>query len=104
MEISKVLKNFRAEAEQIYGPRLVNILLYGSWARRNPTPDSDIDLALVLDGDVAPGQEIDRLIDVITDINLEYGVLLSVYPISRNDYQTINSPVLMNLRTEGIPA
>jgi hypothetical protein len=59
---------------------------------------------VVLAGNVVPSREIDRMIDIITDINLEYGVLLSVYPVCENDYLNRNSPLLINIRREGIPA
>ncbi len=104
MEIEPILKEFRKSIEKLYGKRLKNIILYGSYARKQPTVDSDIDLAIVLEGDVAACKEIDRMIDVITDINLSYGVLLSVYPVSEESYNSINSPLLLNLRREGIPA
>lgn len=104
MDIEPILKEFREKAEKLYGKRLKSIILYGSCARGQATQDSDIDLAIVLKGDVAAGKEIDRLIDVITDINLSYGVLLSVYPVSEENYNSVNSPLLLNLRREGIPA
>ena len=47
---------------------------------------------------------VDRMIDIITEINLNYNVLISVYPVSEKNYNTINSPLLLNLRREGIPA
>ena len=103
MEIEPILKEFREKAEELYGQRLKSIILYGSCARGQATQDSDIDLAIVLEGDVAVCKEIDRLIDVITDINLSYGVLLSVYPVSEENYNSLNSPLLLNLRREGIP-
>ncbi len=104
MEIEQILKEFRAALENLYGQRLKNIILYGSWARKQATEDSDIDLAIILEGNVLAGKEIDRIIDIITDINLKFGVLISVYPVSQKDYTTINSPLLLNLRKEGIPA
>jgi len=104
MEIDTVLSTFRSKAEELYGPRLKNIILYGSWARGQATEDSDIDLAIILAGDVAAGKEIDRIIDVITDLNLFWGVLISVFPVSEKDYLTLNSPLLINLRKEGISA
>jgi predicted nucleotidyltransferase len=30
-----VLKDFKAEVEKLYGERLKDVILYGSWARRN---------------------------------------------------------------------
>ncbi len=104
MEIEQILKEFRTSLEDLYGQRLKNIILYGSWARKQATEDSDIDLAIVLGGNVLAGREIDRIIDIITDINLKFGVLISVYPVSQKDYKTINSPLILNLRKEGIPA
>lgn len=104
MKIEEVLQEFRAEVEKLYGKRLRNIILYGSWARGEATESSDIDLVITLEGDVIPGKEIDRMIDIITEINLKHGVLLSIYPVSENDYSAVNSPLLMNVRREGVPA
>ena len=104
MEIEPILRQFRAKAERIYGERLKGIVLYGSFARGQATQDSDIDLAVVLEGEVATSKEIDRLIDVITDINFDHGVLLSVYPVSEKDYHSVNSPLLLNIRKEGVAA
>lgn len=98
-----ILKEFKAELEKLYGRRLKNIVLYGSWARGEATEDSDIDMAVVLEGDIKPGKEIDRMIDIITDINLKYGVLLSIYPVAEIDYLNLKSPLLMNVRREGVP-
>lgn len=103
-ELEEILREFKTETEKLYGKRLKNVILFGSWARGDATEDSDIDLLVVLDGKVIPGKEIDRMIDVITDINSKYGVLISIYPISVKDFTTLNSPLLLNVRREGIPA
>ncbi len=104
MRISDILKEFREELENLYQKRLKSIILYGSWARGDATEDSDIDLLIVLEGKVIPGKEIDRMIDIITEINLKHGVLISIYPVSEEDYSTINSPLLINVRRERVPA
>lgn len=104
MRIKEVLKEFREKIEKLYGNRLKNIILYGSWARGEADDDSDIDLVIILEGKVTPGREIDRMIDIITEINLEYNLLISVYPVSEEDYSRVNSPLLINVRREGIPA
>ncbi len=103
-EIKKILKEFKKEIGKLYGTRLKNIILYGSWARGDATEDSDIDILLVIKGKITPGKEIDRMIDIITDINLKYNTLISVYPISEKDYLNVNSPLLMNIRREGVAA
>ncbi len=102
MIIRGLLEEFKRRLETLYGNRLVQIILYGSYARGDFTDESDVDLLVILRGEVLPGKEIDRMIDIITDINLKYGVLLSVYPISEDDFKRVNSPLLINIRREGI--
>jgi len=102
MKIKKILEEFKKEIEKLYSKRLKSIILYGSWARGDATEESDIDVLIVLEGKVISGKEIDRMIDIITGINLKHRVLIPVYPISEEDYSTINSPLLINVRREGV--
>ncbi len=102
MKIKELLEEFKKEIKKLYGDRLKQIILYGSHARGDFTEESDIDLLIVLKGKVVPGKEIDRMIDIITEINLKYGMLISVYPVSEEDYKKVNSPLLINVRREGI--
>ncbi len=104
MKIKEILNEFRTEVKKLYGNKLKNIILYGSWARGDATEESDIDLIVILEGKVVPGKEIDRMIDIITKVNLKYATLISVYPVSEEDYSKVNSPLLINVRREGIPA
>ena len=96
------VKEFKTKLENLYGSKLKSVLIYGSWARGDATEDSDIDILVILEGPIQAGKEIDFMIDTITDINLKYGVLISVYPVSEDDFQSIKSPLLMNVRKEGI--
>jgi len=102
MEIEPILKEFRAGVEVLYNERLKAIILYGSWARDEATEDSDIDVAVVLTGEVDPCEEIDRMADIFTDLNLEHNVLIAVYPVSESDFDKVDSPLLINVRKEGI--
>ena len=94
----------RDELRELYGARLQGVILYGSYARGTQTQQSDIDVAVILDGVVKPGLEIDRMNNAVTDLNLEYDTLISVYPVSSSDYRSRRSPLLINLRREGIAA
>lgn len=103
-DIGPALKRFKAGVRRIYGKRLKRVLLFGSWARKDAREDSDVDLAVVLSGTVRSGREIDRMIDLVTRINLEHGLLLSVYPLSESDLHNLQSPLLLNIRKEGVAA
>jgi hypothetical protein len=48
-----------------------------------------------------PGIEINRIIDVVYEMSLAYDVLLSVVPISENEYKKEESAFLINVRKEG---
>lgn len=102
VSIDRPIAEFKVAAKRLYGRRLKTVVLYGSWARGQGTSDSDIDLAVVLAGRVSPGREIDRMIDFVTDVNLKHRVLISIYPVSDHEYRTVRSPLLVNLRREGI--
>ena len=103
-ETNTAVKEFKAEIKKLYGNRFKRVILYGSWARGEGGADSDVDLMVILKGGVAPGKEIDRMIDIITEINLKYNTLLSVYPIAEKEYTALNTPLLMNVRREGVPS
>jgi predicted nucleotidyltransferase len=100
--IDETAADFSRKIKQIYRDRLLQVIHYGSTARGDGGTHSDIDILVVLDGLVQPGREIDRMIDVITDINLETGELLSILPVSGKDYAEQQSPLFINIRREGI--
>jgi predicted nucleotidyltransferase len=104
MNIQTIIDEFKKEIKKIYGNQLDKIILYGSWANGTATNDSDIDLMVVLKGKISPGREIDRMIDCITDLNLKYDILLSVVPVSDEIYANIDSPLMLNVKREGVAA
>jgi len=59
-KVNRIVKDLRAELESIYGQRMANLILFGSQARGDAAPGSDVDVLVVLHGDVDPGKEIAR--------------------------------------------
>ncbi len=104
MEVKQIIKEFREALKNIYKENLIKMILYGSYARGDFNSDSDIDLLIVLKKLESPGKEIDRMIEVISEINLKYNVLISVFPVSIFEYNYLKSPLLLNVRREGIEA
>ena len=91
-----------AELARFYGARLVTLVLYGSHARADADAASDIDVLVVLEGQVAPGREIRRTSAITAWLSLEYDTVISCFFLSTDRYQTEQSPLLMNVRREGI--
>jgi uncharacterized protein len=101
MNIDNLLMELKNKLMEIYKNKLVELVLFGSYARNEHHENSDIDLLLVLSGEMIPGIEINRIIDVVYDMSLAYDVLLSVVPISENEYKKEESAFLINVRKEG---
>jgi uncharacterized protein len=55
-KLATILAELRRHLEALYGPRLVHLVLYGSQARGDAEPSSDIDVLVVLQGPVDSGE------------------------------------------------
>lgn len=97
------IHELRTKLREHYGERLVRVILYGSYARGDARPDSDVDILLVLGGQVDRGREIAHVVEITYDILLRRGVHLSALPMSEADYLSRATPLLMNVRREGLP-
>lgn len=69
----------------IYGEEIESIILYGSYVRGDETPDSDVDIALILKNAKDESKH-EAMISLVTDYELEQGVVLSVVPIECEQY------------------
>lgn len=104
MRVPPVVLELKRAAERAYGDRLHAIVLFGSRARGEAAEGSDVDVLLVLRGQVDAFEELDRLGDVIYDLNERFHTLLSVVPMSLADYTSRTTPLLLNVRREGVMA
>lgn len=101
-QLKPLLNEFRQALIQYYGDRLSKIILYGSQARNDATENSDIDVMIVLSKMESPGDEILCLGDIKNQLCLKYDQLISILPVSENDYLYKRTPLLKNVRDEGI--
>lgn len=99
--IESLLADLRSELEDLYGDRLVQLVLYGSQVRGNIHPESDVDVLVVLDGPIEPGEEIRRMGPVRARIGLRHEEAVSLLPVSETDYENRASPWLQNVHEEG---
>lgn len=90
--------------KNLYGERFRGLLLYGSYARGDAREGSDVDLLLLLDGPVNPVREMLHLVDVEWPISLEYDTVLSVMPVSVQDFEKAETMFLSAVRQEVVPA
>jgi len=100
--IESIITEFRGELLALYGDRLLSLVLFGSHARGDDVLGSDIDLLVVLRGLVRPGVEIQRTGPSKAKLCLKYGEVVSTTFISDQRYDTEKSPLLLNVRREGV--
>ncbi|RJR35388.1 MAG: nucleotidyltransferase domain-containing protein [Deltaproteobacteria bacterium] len=100
--LEKILKELRRRLEALYGPRLVGLSLYGSQARGEAEAGSDIDVLVILQGPVSPCAEIDRTINDVAELSLDYGVVIACVFVSLEAYKHEQSPLLLNVRQQEI--
>jgi hypothetical protein len=86
----------------LYRERLVDVVLYGSHARGDADPDSDIDLAVILDQVASPWEELRRMDDVLWRHTLESGLTVSATPISRAAWVESRRPLVRTARADGV--
>jgi hypothetical protein len=91
------------ELQQLYGDRLKSVLLFGSWARGDAHPESDIDLLVVLDGVDSVWDELRRMDPVLWRRSLESDTVVTVLPVAAGDLEGGKSPLLVRARAEGLP-
>jgi predicted nucleotidyltransferase len=96
-----VLRKFRAALDEVYGERIERVVLYGSRARGDARPDSDYDVAVFLTDLTDRWDEIDRIVEIETDILCETGAVINALPFRAGAYQE-RTPLMHELRREGI--
>jgi len=93
----------RENLDQIYGERLRGVYLYGSAARDQLTPDSDIDIAVVLDEIQSRFEEHERTSQLYSDISLENNTVVTFLFIAETDFMEGLFTVHRVIKREGVP-
>lgn len=79
------------------------VILYGSYARGNYTPDSDIDILILLDTEKPTKEDIKRIQYPLYDIEFETGIIISPIVFSKKEWETKHkiTPFYENIYKEG---
>ena len=91
-----------ADLRELYGSRLKDVLLFGSWARGDAHPESDIDLLVVLDEVPSRRRELERMDAVLWRHSLANDTVVTELPVSEGEYQQSDEPLLARVRAEGV--
>lgn len=102
--ITRSLDDYARELRRRYGEALIELRLFGSFARGEADEESDVDVAVVL-------EEVDwrtrcDVIDLATDIGLPLDLRISPTVFDRATWDTWRReerPLVMDIEREGVP-
>ena len=104
-ELNSILHKLTQIYRSVYGENLVQVILYGSYARGDYHTDSDVDVVAIVHGDRKTlQQQLKKVWDFSCELELEYDTILSptVIPYEEfKQYQTI-LPYYRNISQEGV--
>ena len=103
-EVRTILAELRQGLELLYGDRLDGVYLFGSYARGEAEPESDVDVLIVLDEVTDYAGEVDRTGRLASEVSLRHGLSLSRVFLSRRAWTESTDFFVRNVRQEGIPA
>ena len=97
-----ILSSLKIKLTALYQDRLLHLTLFGSQARGEAEKDSDIDVLVVLRPPVNAGAEIKKTSQIVAALSLQHDVVISCLFMDEDHYSNHNTPLLRNVRREGI--
>ena len=101
-KLAIILKKLNTALKRLLGERLVTVYLYGSHARGDARPDSDIDVLIVIKSDFNYFDMAQKVSRHTAKLSLEYEIVISCVYVTKDDYEHRRTPLLLNVRREGI--
>ena len=102
-QVQTILAEIRELLAQCYGERLKRLVLFGSQARGDAEPGSDIDVLVVLTGPVDSVAEHKRTGDMLYDLMCAHQyIVISCIFMDEERFAKERSPLLLNVRREGV--
>ena len=102
-DLRELLGRLDRELSELCGERYRGLVLFESYARGEARgKDSDVDLLLLLEGEVNRWGEYLRAEPIVWPMSLESGYVFSLMPVNVEDYRSAWKPFLMNARKEGV--
>ena len=96
------LREARADLKKLYGDRLSRLVLFGSQARGEAHPESDVDVLVVLKGPIVVLEEIRRTNRITVQVLLQRGEFLTLQPFSESDLESTSHLLMRHVEEEGV--
>lgn len=102
MDAIAIAKSVAIALRDAYGDRLIAVRLFGSWARGDAHPESDIDLLVVLDRVDSWLSESKQIDEILWRHSFENSTVVSSVIVSREENDHADEPLLRRALIEGV--
>ncbi len=99
-----IIADIKSRLAEAFGERLTGLVLYGSRARGDAQPDSDMDILVLLRGPVRLGPDIHQIVQTIYPVQLDADFSIHATPADEADYAAQNFALYRHAKAEGVPA
>lgn len=86
----------------LYGDRLAQVLMFGSWVRGEEPGENDLQLIVVLDDLSSPWDELHRMDDVLWRHTERSGLTITAVPVAPADLAAPATPLLARAAAEAV--
>jgi len=100
--LNEIKSKVKQKLQNLFKDDLIALVLFGSQARGDATVESDVDVLVVLKNKQVRQSKREEVLDFIVDLCFEFGVLVSFIYVSQAQFETEKSPLLLNVRRDGI--
>jgi len=106
IRVQKLMRELKDGLMSIYGDRLKGVYLYGSYARGDYRPGSDVDVMILLQNYRNYWNEQKKISQLASDISLAYDLTVSCIFIKESQWKNASDelPLIYNIHQDGVPA
>ena len=104
-EFLALLTDVKEEVIKICGDKLSQLILFGSYARNEPDPESDIDIMILVEGSEEELRRNRLLVaDIMAELSMKHEELISLTQVPYNRYREYLDvlPYYQNVYNEGV--
>lgn len=102
VQLEDLLTEYKQGLLSLYGDRLAGVRLFGSYARLEAQPESDVDILIVLRSMTSYAGEIRRTSRLNASLSLKYGVSVSRVFITDEAWRAGHGGFVGAVRTEAV--
>ena len=99
----EMIRDLICGLRELFAQNVSPIILYGSVARKEETAESDIDIAIIIDGEQASSIR-DRFIEWNSEMDMKYNRVFSIVDIEKSQMDKWGNvlPFYKNIKEEGV--